>query len=289
MALFFLQESKEKNKYIFKINSILNKIEERVDENKIFLTLPINKNVKYKKIKKLINKLERYRIKTVILSNELYNKEELKNELYSRNINILDGKYLFKILTEDIINYICKKSKTKIEKKEISILTNDKSKINEEIIIELAEKVKTLNIVTNHIDEFKNLEDYLYNEKGIIIKVSNNYKIALQKTDIIINLDIPEETINKYLIPNKSIIININGGIKIKSKKFNGINVNDYNIRIPNKYKIEGFNNKFIYEGNVLNKEYTKARKQILEDKIRIENLIGEKGVINQKEYHNFI
>lgn len=287
MALFFIEESRERNRYKLRINNILNKIEEETDGNKIFLRLPIKSNVKIKdkKIKKLIKRLEEYKMKTAVLSKELYSNIKLKNHLYSKNINILDGKYLFKLLTEEIISYICKKSNMEIEKTEISILTNDVCYINKEIIIELAQKVKTLNIVTNHIEEFKNLEDYLYNEKGIIIKLSNNYKTALSKTNIIINIDFPEEAINKYSIPNKSIIVNMNGGIKIKSKKFNGININDYNIIIPEKYKIEGYDDKFIYESMLLNSEYKKAIEQILEDKIKIKDLIGEKGVVNNREF----
>lgn len=286
MALFFIEESRETNKYKLKINNILNKIEEKADGNRIFLSLPIKEDkIKEKKIKKLVKQMQKYKIKTAILSERLYNIEALKNELYSMNINILDGKFLFKLLTEEVIKYICKKTKTNVEKMEISVLTNDVNNINNEIIISLAEKVKTLNIITNHIEEFRNIEDYLYNEKGIIIKISNNYKTALQKTNIIINMDFPEETINRYFIPSESIIVNINGGIKIKTKKFNGININDYNIIIPPKYKIEGYNDKFIYESNVLGKEYEIARKQIIEDKIKIKNLIGEKGVINNKEF----
>lgn len=286
MALFFIEESKEKNKYKLKINNLLNKIEEKTDGNRVFLSLPIKEDkIKEKKVKKIVKQMQKYKIKTAVLSENLYNIEILKNELYSMNINILDGKYLFKLLTEEIIEYICKKTNTNEEKMEISFLINDENNINNEIIISLAEKVKTLNIITNHINEFKETEDYLYNEKGIIIKISNNYKTALQKTNIIINMDFPEETINRYFIPSKSIIVNINGGIKIKTKKFNGININDYNIIIPPKYKIEGYNDKFIYESNVLGKEYEIARKQIIEDKIKIKNLIGEKGVINNKEF----
>lgn len=289
MALFFIEENKEKNKYKLKINNILNKIEEKTDENRVFLSLPIKENkIKEKKIKKLVNQMQKYKIKTAILSESLYNIEALKNELYSTNVNILDGKYLFKLLTEEVIKYICKKTNTNEEKMELSFLTNDANNINNEIIISLAEKVKMLNIITNHINEFRNIEDYLYNEKGIIIKISNNYKTALQKTNIIINMDFPEETINKYFIPRKCMIININGGIKIKTKKFNGININGYNIIIPQKYKIEGYNDKFTYESNLLGKEYEIARKQIIEDKIKIKNLIGEKGVINNKEFRFF-
>lgn len=286
MTLFFIEESKEKNKYKLKINKILNKIQEKKDGNKVFLSLPIKREkIKEKKIKKLVKQMQKYKIKTVVLSDNLFNIETLKNELYSININILDGKYLFKLLTEEVIKYICKKTKTDIEKMEISILTNDVNNTNNAMIIGLAEKVKMLNIITNHVSEFKTMEDYLLNEKGIVIKISNNYKTALKKTNIIINIDFTEEDINKYSLPSKCVIANLNSEIKIKTKKFNGINIIDYNIIIPPKYKIEGYNNKFVYESKILGKGYKVAKKQIQEDKIKIKNLIGKNGVINSKEF----
>lgn len=285
MTLFFLDEFKEKNKYKMLINKILNKVEEKQDDKKVFLKVAINEKSSSKKIKKVLKKIEKYQIKTIILSNKLYEVKQLKNELYAKNINILDGKYLFKLLTNESLNYICKNSKTKIERIEVSILTNDANDINKQIILELAEKVKNLNIITNHINKFKSIEEYLYNEKGIIINLSNNYKVALQKTNIIINIDFPEEIINKYTFPINCIFLNMGSKIKIKSKKFNGININNYNIIIPRQYKIEGFNNNFVYEGYLMDKEYKKAKKHIEEDKIIIKNLIGEKGIINNKEF----
>lgn len=286
MTLFFIEESKEKNKCKLKINNILNKRQEQKDGNKVFLSLPIkSEKIKEKKIKRLVKQMQKYRIKTVVLSDNLFNIETLKNELYSININILDGKYLFKLLTEEVIKYICKKTKTDIEKMEISILTNDVNNTNNVIIIGLAEKVKMLNIITNHVSEFKTMEEYLLDEKGIVIKISNNYKTALKKTNIIINIDFVEEDINKYSLPSKCVIVNLNSEIKIKTKKFNGINIIDYNIIIPPKYKIEGYNNKFVYESNMLEKGYEVAKKQIQEDKIKIKNLIGKNGVINSKEF----
>lgn len=268
MALFFLQESSNKNR----INNILNRIKEKNEGYKTVLEIPIkiDKKVKNKKIEKLIKKLEKYDIKTVVLSEKLYSVEELKRRLQAKNINIVDGKYLFKLLVEDIICYICKKNETNIEKTEMSILTNEASNINEEIIYSLAQKVKTLNIITNNSKGFKIIEEYLYNEKGIIIKISNNYKTAMNKTNIIVNLDFTEEEINKYLIPIKCTIINIKGNVKIKSKRFNGININNYNIIIPKRYEMKGYNNNHVYETYLLNENYKNARRKIREDKIRI-------------------
>lgn len=222
MALFFLQESSNK------INIILNRIKEKNEGNKAILELPIkaDRKLKEKRIEKLLKKIEKYNIKTAALSENLYDVEKFRTALQARNINIIDGTYLFKLSAEDIIYYICKNNKMSIEKTEISVVTNDASDINKKIINSLAPKVKTLNIITNNSQYFKKIEEHLYDENGIIIKISNNYKTAMRTTHIIINLDLKEEEINKYLIPIKCIVINAKGNVKIKSKRFNGININ---------------------------------------------------------------
>ena len=56
-------------------------------------------------------------------------------------------------------------------------------------------------------EEFKN---YIYSNK---INISNNKKKCLRRKEIIINIDFPEELINKYNIYEKAIIINIEENI----------------------------------------------------------------------------
>lgn len=280
MDIFFIQEAKEENSIKLKLKNILNKIE----LNGKFITLPINKKISIKKAVKWACKLEEQNIRNVVLSKYLNNTQELKNEIHSKNINIIEGRFLFKLLIQEIIEYICKKTGKKQEDLEISFLTNDANNINKQIILEMSKTVKRLNVITNHINEFKDVEDHLYNEMGIMIKISNNPKTDLLKSNIIINMDFMEDIINKYNLPKQGIIININGNIKIKSKKFNGLNINNYNIQMPEKYKIDGFYNEFVYEGNIWGLDYKKARKQILDDKIRIKFLIGENGEIDKRE-----
>ena len=98
------------------------------------------------------------------------------NNLYRGNINILNGRYLFKCLTFEVIEYVLKRKKKDIKLSNISILVNDFNDINKELIIHIAKNVKTLNIITNHINKCKNIENYLYDEFGIIINVSINKK-----------------------------------------------------------------------------------------------------------------
>ena len=59
--------------------------------------------------------------------------------------------------------------------------------IDKHNIVFIAEHVKRLNIVTNNLNKFKKIEDYLYNELGITINISNNKKQSLLKSNLIFN------------------------------------------------------------------------------------------------------
>ena len=120
---------------------------------------------------------------------------------------------------------------------------------------------------------------------GIILNLSNNKNKSLIKAEIIINVDFPEEIINKYNIYNNAIVVNILNEIKIKAKRFNGINVNYYKAYIPKKCKMEGFPKNIIYESMIYNYNYEEARKNIINNKIRISRLIGINGEISENEF----
>lgn len=284
MTCFYIKETLEKNKFKLLYKYIFNKIEIKV--NSIELPINVNKKIRYRKAKKLVQKLKQNNVRQVVLSNSLIKQEQLKNEMYSDHIDILDGRFLFKILSENIIEYICKKTKLDIKNIEISILVNDDNDLNKSIIFDIAESVKTLNVITNNIKNFKDIEEKLYEDKGIVIKISNNKKKSLLKSNVILNLDFSEEDINLYNIPKTCILINTSYPVKIRTKKFNGININNFSIIIPEEYKILGFNDEIVYESIIYSLDYTCARKKILEDKIVIKNLIGTNGVICNQEFN---
>ncbi len=165
------------------------------------------------------------------------------------------------------------------------MLINDFTQINVDIIIHIAKNIKRLNIVTNHINKCKKIEEYLYDEFGIMLNVSNNKRRSILKSELIINLDFPEELINNYRINDKAVIINIDDKVDIKSKRFNGININYFKIILPEKYKIEGFQNEVIYESLIYAKSnYKDISEKITNDKIAINKLIGNNGIISNKE-----
>ena len=106
--------------------------------------------------------------------------EKSKKRLYQDEI---DFEELMKQLYED-------KRKIEVEKQEIervniSVLINDLTDKEFENIKLLAQKYTTINIVTNHIEKFRKLEQQLQ-EKGIIATITNNKKKSLMKSQIII-------------------------------------------------------------------------------------------------------
>lgn len=271
MDVLYIKEKDENLTLKQKIT--FNKTEQNIIDNKEVIYIPINDKTRIKKnnrVSKKLNKLLYKKCaKNVVLSNALLKNEIIKNSLYAENINILDGRKLFNLLAKQAVEKVCKLANKQIEEIEISILVNDYDETNMKNIISIAKDVKRLNIVTNHVEKFNNLQDYLYDELGILIKISNNKKKDLLNSKIILNMDFPEEILNKFCLPQKSVIINLSNEINIKTKQFNGININYYNIYMKDKYKLQGFNDVLIYEALIYDLKKDDASEKILKDKIR--------------------
>ena len=292
----YIRETKETCDFIkramLKFKRIFNILDMQSLQGKIIYNLPLYETsiIKDKKIKKIAKKickiLYQKDIDNVVLSDKLGSNELFKAILYENNINILNGRKLFGYLIYNVVNYILKRQKKTEQTQEITILVNDINKQKIENIILFAKKFRRVNIVTNHIEKFRKIEQYLYSEYGIIINVSNNKSKSLLKSNLIINFDFTQELINKYIINSNAIIINILDKVIIESKKFNGININYYKINIPNKYKIDGFSNEVLYE-SIIYKENSleKIINIIKKDNIKIKRLVGNKGEISNREF----
>ena len=295
MNICYISETHETcdfvKRIVIKIKKIFNIVEFSEDNGKTTITLPLFKsnrirNKKIIKIAKRINKkLYDNNIENVVLSNYLEKNEILKQKLYCQNINILDGRYLFYLLIPEIIEYILKRQKVKLQNGEVTLLINDFTQNNAKIITYIAQNVKRVNIVTNHSNKFKKVEDYLYNELGVILNITNNKSKSLSNANLIINIDFPEEIINKYEINSNAIIVNIFKEIKIREKEFNGINIKYYKACIPKEYHIDGFQNNLVYESSIYKYSYENARKDIIANKIRIKKLVGINGDISENEF----
>lgn len=276
--MYFIQET-DKPKILSQLLLI-----PKLEKDKIILPLFLGTEEKIakqeiitaKKIKKILDKTH---CKKIILSKELQEKEIFCNQLYTYGFEINNGRWLFKVLAFDAINYAVKKNKMTAEKIKISILVNEIDDIVLETINQIIKKYKNINIVTNHMEKFKKLEEQILEEYGIMITINNNKKKSLTKSDIILNIDFPNELINKYRIAEKANIINIRGNVRIKQKRFEGKIYNDYEIKYENLEEFDFdkeniYYKKNIYEayiykqqpiGNIMNK--------IRKDKVKIVEL----------------
>lgn len=210
-----------------KIHKIFNIVE--LEQNRVIL--PITKSeiengkLSQKKAqilaKNIVNKLKNAIGNNVILSKEIKKQKNLVNYLYSQNMNIIDGKWLFGILSDEAITYVVNKKKMKKEKLNVSILVNDVEDYVLENIKLIVRKYKRVNIVTNHLEKFKKLEKEIFEKDGIMVTVTNNKKKSLTKSNVILNYDFPTELINKYKIYDEAIILNVKQNVSISSKRFN--------------------------------------------------------------------
>ena len=278
--MFYIEKNDKPNFIERKLNLI------KVQENTIML--PIDQKTKEKQIEKISAKTKKIiqkcsTSKKVVLSKEMYKQTQYINYLNTYGLEIQDGKWLFEALIPEITEYII--NKKKIEKTNISIMINDLTDIEFENIKILARKYKTINIVTNHIEKFKNLEKQLQENEGIIITITNNKKKSLMKSQIILNIDFPKELINKYNMQDDAIIVNVRGNAKINKKRFNGLTINDYEIdfredRKNNKALNNHFYLKDLYESEL----YKKQRICEIKEKIRVDKVSIKKLILNNGE-----
>lgn len=284
--MYYIREIDKPNMLLEKLNIV------RLKNDEIILPIKTENNNE-----KTMNNLEKLAYKTnkilaktnskkLVLSKNIKKQKQYVNYLYAYDYDIVDGVWLFKILLPDVLEHIIKKKNLNKSNMQISILTNSISELEIINIKNIVKNYKKVNIVTFHIEKLKKLEQEILREDGIVMNIGNNKKKGLSKTKIILNLDFPQEVLNKYNINDEAIIVNFEGGINIEKKRFNGININDYEIKVLNSNEIDfskttKFALKDIYEAEQYK---TQPIKQVIEkirkDDVQIDKLIARKTII---------
>lgn len=124
MKIGYIRETEESKSFLEKLSlffkRIFNIIDVKIENEKIIYYLPISNKTKLttyrirKILKKLVIILEKEGIYNIAVSKYL-SKDEFKLYLYSQNINILNGRYLYKCLVYDLLKYIFDKKQKQME------------------------------------------------------------------------------------------------------------------------------------------------------------------------------
>lgn len=266
-------------KIIIKIKKIFNIITiKKIDKLHYLYVIPNIKNIKV--IEKIIKKNMNCKI---IL--------EKKLKIYEKELKLKKENKIIYYFIYDILKYITNIKNVEIEFQNIYLLSNEYNLQNLEIIKYLIDKVKSVNIITNNLNNYKKLEEKMYDE-GNLITITNNKNKGLKRAKYIINLDFDNEVISKYKINRDSIIINCNNSKINVLKYFEGIIINNIEIKIEEKEELQMFYKEFdkvdIYESfEIKSVKYLENITKIKEDKLKIVNVIGNNGVINTKEIAN--
>ena len=289
--------------FVVLIKKILHIITVKEIYNGLIFILPFSKEGNTpQNLKKCITKLKRlmqkYKISTIVLSDEVrQNKEFLEyfqnNRIMEKRVNILDGKEIMPYIIKEIIEYILKLQSKDMKFEDLYVmLKQDKTEYKENIAF-LSQFFKTINIVTPNLKTYQKLANKLMEKYGVILTVTNNKKKSLRKAKWIVNFDMPAEEIKKYTISQKSTIIYLGRNGIYEGNAFEGIHICKAGIDISEEIKsyfrkqflLSQFSITVLYESILINKKsFNAVRDQMAKDRLKITNLYGIRGVLSKEE-----
>lgn len=266
-------------------------IEIRIFENNYVLAV-IDKNKK-NIIKKIIRYIQKLKIDTLVFSKGL---ENLKKEICNLDyIRIINGRKLMEYMEYNIFEYILEKQNSKIKEEDIYIVFKKDNNLDLNFLKIFIENFRMTNVVTNDVEKLKNVQNNLIENDNILISVSNNKNKALKRAKYILNVNLTKEELQKYKINRNAIIVNIKEEVKYNDLSFEGINVNNIKLTLPDEYIEryeelgEEFNKTEFYESILLSDGLEKASIEEVENRIRKDNaqvvgILGNNGEISDKE-----
>lgn len=284
-------------------------IEIRPYENNYIIA--VDKKEKERTKKKLLKYIKRLNINAIVFAKSLEGEfeEEIKSRLSNEKIGdeenragnksnieikIITGKKLMEYMQFDILEYIIKKQGKDIKQEDVYIVFKKDNNLNLNFLARYIENFRMTNIVTNEVERLKNVQDNLLENDNILISVSNNKRKALKRAKYIINVNLNKAELEKYRINRNAVIINIKENVKYDDTTFDGININDFDIELPDEYieKFEDIGENFeikkLYESEILGEEEFRNLEEkyvrIKNDEVKIKAVSGNNGIISDKE-----
>lgn len=298
----------DKLKYFLKMTVI-----EEYEQGYVFC-IPLSEKEKKmdKVLRNLQKQLQKQKIDKVVFSEECKQHKfyfKMKTALSGEN-EILTGRKLMHYMNYEILEYILKMQKTTMKQEDVFFLIKKEDNLDLQFLSKFVENCKTVNIVTNDMERFKKIQDNLYQRENILIGISNNKNKSLKRAKYILNVNMEKKELEKFKINRNAIMIHFRENIQYDAITFNGINVNYFQISIPDDYieqmervgQLGEFDTAIFYESILLRKaelakkkitmlskvELDKHRNMITDmirdDGIYITGLIGNNGRISERE-----
>ena len=264
-------------------------------------------------LQNLFKQIQKTKVDTIVFSetcihSSFYSKME--TFLQNSGSNVLTGRKLMHYMNYEILEYILNIQKTTMKEEDVFFLIKKDDKLDLQFLSRFIENCKMVNIVTNDIERFKKVQDSLYQRENILIGVSNHKSKSLKRAKYILNVNMEKKEIEKFKINRDAIIINFKEKIQYDNATFDGININYFQIAMPDEYveqmekinEVGEFDIACLYEAILLKKveiakkkitmlskeELTKHKNIILDmiadDNIHITGLIGNNGRIDETE-----
>lgn len=265
-----------------------------------------------KVLQNLLRQVRKTKVDTIVFSDDcIHSRFYLNMKEILSGSNILTGKKLMHYMNYEVLEYILNIQKTTMKQTDVFFLVKRDNNLDLQFLSKFVENCKTVNIVTNDIERFKKIQDNLYEKENILISVSNNKNKSLKRARYILNVNMNKKEIEKFKINRDAIIINFGENVLYDNPTFNGININYFQIHIPDEYveqfeqinSLGEFDNTRLYE-SILMKKIENAKKKIVmlskenlnkhknmiadmirEDNIYITGLIGNNGRIAEVEF----
>jgi hypothetical protein len=257
----------------------------QIDYNKYEILIN-NCKLSNKKIIKIKSALNKANINVLAVSNNI-NKNQLN---FSNNeIKLLTGKQIMKNSILKILEKIYNiQNKNMIFEELCVTIDNDQ---NIDIIQDLAEHFKYINIVTEKIRKLKRLDKKFENNNNFIYSISNNTKKSLKRAKIIVNFDYDENFFEKFNINRKAIIINLNSKQLNVKNSYQGVIIEniiaDYNCDEKIKNKFKNFDTNILYETKIVDLKYDQIKGKCKEDNFVVKYLLGKNSIISECEFKN--
>lgn len=250
---------------LFKLCLKLHIAQEKIYKRKRIIIIYMGKTKRKKALEREINKLLTKET-NVILSKQIL--ELIRDSKYKSIQNyfnkIRNNKENFNKEIINTIKLVINNKGKRIEEINIYLLIKNYNSSYNEKIIDMTEKLKSINIVTESIKEYKKLEEKL--EDNITnITVTNNKRKGISNAKYIINIDYDEESLQRYSVYRNAIIFNISNNKISNIRGFEGIIINNIVVTEKDKSLSRFIDRRFI---------------EIYDDNTEIIDILGNKGSI---------